>query len=105
MVANGVGRRPGITLVTLCGRQTIAKIVQRWRKHHARIDLLFHLSHTGLARNRIVSLVGTITGKCGAPLIGTYWKPRGAMMTSLRGGMQNIRQLTLSIALPPPPDS
>ena len=52
---NGNGRRPAITLVTLCGCHAMANLVQSWHKNHGRMGPLFHLSHTGLARNRRVS--------------------------------------------------
>ena len=100
---NGNGRRPGITSVTLCGCHAMANLVQSWHKNHARIGPLFHLFHTGLARNRRVSsrwhhsMEGQIT-----PL-GTRFGARGAMTTSPGEVMQKFRQQALSVALSPPP--
>ena len=96
---NGNGRRPGITLVTLYGCHAMANLVQSWHKNHARIGPLFHLSHTGLARNRRVSsrwhpcMEGQITPR------GTLLGARGAMITSPGEVMQKLRQQALSVAL------
>ena len=76
VVANGDGGRPGITLVTHCGCQTMANLVQRWHKNHARIGLQFHLSHTGLACNRMVSLRGH-QFMDDSPLFGTCLRAKG----------------------------
>ena len=55
-------------------------------RHHARIGSMSHLFHTGLARNRTIFAMTQHFSKLGDTPFWHLCVPKGAEMTSLRGG-------------------
>ena len=83
----------------ICGGRTIANLVQRWHKNHARVGLLSHQSHTGLACGRIVSFHAHYL-KNESPPLAYVWEPWGANETSLVGGNTALSSAVHSLHCP-----